>query len=83
MDTAYFSKSYEPKEIEEDGNSGELKSERYTANIASLITAGVLFYMSTGLVKGFALTLAVGIVVSLFTAIFVTRTILRFFIKNK
>lgn len=53
------------------------------SNIASLITAGILFYMSTGLVKGFALTLAIGIFVSLFTAIFVTRTILRFFIKNK
>ncbi len=53
------------------------------SNIASLITSGILFYMSTGLVKGFALTLAIGIFVSLFTAIFVTRTILRFFIKNK
>jgi preprotein translocase subunit SecD len=53
------------------------------SNIASLITATILFYMSSGLVKGFALTLAIGIIVSLFTAIFVTRTILRFFIKNK
>jgi protein-export SecD/SecF family membrane protein len=53
------------------------------SNIASLITAGILFYMSTGIVKGFAVTLAIGIFVSLFTAIFVTRTILRFFIKNK
>lgn len=53
------------------------------SNIASLITAGILFYMSTGLVKGFALTLAIGIFVSLFTALFVTRTILRFFIRNK
>ena len=53
------------------------------SNIASLITAGILFYMSSGLVKGFALTLAIGIFVSLFTALFVTRTILRFFIKNK
>ena len=53
------------------------------SNIASLITATVLFYMSSGLVKGFALTLAIGIIVSLFTSIFVTRTILRFFIKNK
>lgn len=53
------------------------------SNIASLITAAILFYMSTGIVKGFAVTLAIGIFVSLFTAIFVTRTILRFFIKNK
>lgn len=53
------------------------------SNIASLITAGILFYISSGIVKGFAVTLALGIFVSLFTAIFVTRTILRFFIKNK
>jgi protein-export SecD/SecF family membrane protein len=53
------------------------------SNIASLITAAILFYMSTGIVRGFAVTLAIGIFVSLFTAIFVTRTILRFFIKNK
>lgn len=53
------------------------------SNIASLITAFILFYMSTGLVKGFALTLAIGIFVSLFTSIYVTRTILRFFIKVK
>lgn len=53
------------------------------SNIASLITASILFYMSTGLVKGFAVTLAIGITVSMFTAITVTRNILRFFIKNK
>jgi len=53
------------------------------SNIASLITAAILFYMSTGLVKGFAVTLAIGIFVSLFTSIIVTRNILRLFIKNK
>ena len=53
------------------------------SNIASLITATVLFYIGTGTVKGFAVTLAVGIIVSLFTSINVTRNILRFFVKNK
>ncbi len=53
------------------------------SNISSLITATVLFYLSTGTVKGFALTLGIGIVVSMFTAIFVTRNILRLVIKNK
>ena len=53
------------------------------SNIASLITSGILFYMSTGLIKGFAVTLAIGIFVSLFTSIIVTRNILRIFIKNK
>lgn len=53
------------------------------SNIASLITASVLFYIGSGTVKGFAVTLAIGILVSLFTSINVTRNILRFFIKNK
>jgi preprotein translocase subunit SecD len=46
------------------------------SNISSLITAGVLFWMGTSLVKGFALTFALGVVVSMFTAITITRTFL-------
>jgi len=53
------------------------------SNIASFITAGILFYMSTGIVRGFAVTLAIGIAVSMFTSITVTRNVLRFFIKSK
>lgn len=51
------------------------------SNISSLITAGILYSMGTGLIKGFAITLAIGVLVSMFTAIFVTRTILKLFIK--
>lgn len=47
------------------------------SNASSLITAGLLFWFGTGSVRGFALTLAVGILVSLFTSITVTRTLLR------
>jgi len=47
------------------------------SNISSLITAGVLFYFGSGMVRGFALTLAIGIVVSLFTSVFVVRTVIR------
>lgn len=47
------------------------------SNIASLITSVVLYYFGTGVVRGFALTLAVGILISMFSAIFVTRTFLR------
>jgi len=47
------------------------------SNISSLITAGVLFYFGSGMVRGFALTLAIGIGVSLFTNIFVVRTVIR------
>ncbi len=47
-------------------------------NITTLIAAGTLFAMSTSFIKGFALTLAIGILVSMFTAIFVTRIFLKF-----
>ena len=45
------------------------------ANITTLIAAVVLFQFGTGPVKGFAVTLSIGIVASLFTALFVTRVI--------
>ncbi len=51
------------------------------SNVSSLITAGILYYMGSGLIKGFAYTLAIGVVVSMFTAITVTRTFLRLIIK--
>ena len=44
------------------------------SNISSLITAVVLYWFSTSMVKGFALTLGVGIIVSLFSALVVTKT---------
>src|SRR5690606_32889597 len=43
------------------------------ANITTLIAAGVLFYLGTGPVKGFAVTLSLGVLASMFTAIVVTR----------
>lgn len=43
------------------------------SNLTSLITAFVLFYFGTGPVRGFAVTLSVGIIISMFTAIVVTR----------
>ncbi len=46
------------------------------ANITTLITAGVLFYFGTSVVRGFAVTLSVGILASMFTAIVITRVIL-------
>ncbi len=49
------------------------------SNISSLITSFILFQLGTGPVKGFALTLAVGIVVSLFSSIFVVRTLIEAF----
>ncbi len=46
------------------------------SNISSLITALVLFWLGTAAVKGFALTLGIGVLVSMFTAITATRTML-------
>lgn len=48
------------------------------ANVTTIITAIVLYQYGTGPIKGFALTLMVGILSSMFTAIFVTRTIYNF-----
>ncbi len=47
------------------------------SNVSSLITALILWYFGTEQVKGFALTLGLGIAVSMFSAIYVTRTFLR------
>jgi preprotein translocase subunit SecD len=51
------------------------------SNISSLITCFVLYQFGTGSVKGFALTLAIGVLVSMFSAIVVTRTFLRVIYK--
>ncbi len=53
------------------------------ANVTTLIAAVVLFEFGTGPVKGFALTLSVGILASLFTALFVSRLIFDIFLKGK
>lgn len=47
------------------------------ANITTLIAALVLFMFGTGPIKGFAVTLSIGIMVSMFTAIIVTRSIIN------
>ncbi|MFM7424926.1 MAG: protein translocase subunit SecD [Elainella sp.] len=46
------------------------------SNITTLIACGALWFLGSGLVKGFALTLAIGIVVSMFTALTCSRTLL-------
>lgn len=52
------------------------------SNVSSLITSTILFYFGTGVIRGFAFTLALGIIVSMFSAIFVTRTFLQIFYKK-
>ena len=53
------------------------------ANITTLIAALVLFQFGTGPVKGFAVTLSMGIIASLFTALFVTRVIFDYLIIER
>lgn len=52
------------------------------SNISSMITCLVLFYFGTGIIRGFAVALLIGIVISMFTAIVVTRNLLRVFDKS-
>jgi SecD/SecF fusion protein len=47
----------------------------FDSNITTLITAAILFWKATGPVKGFAVTLTIGIIASLFTALVVTRNL--------
>jgi len=46
------------------------------SNVTTLIACGALFWLGSGLVKGFALTLALGVMVSMFTALTCSRTLL-------
>jgi len=66
----------------EDGFNRAWSSIR-DSNISSLLTCGILYFTTTGVVRGFALTLAIGILVSMFTAITVSRTFLRLALKEK
>jgi len=52
------------------------------SNISTLITTAVLYYFTTSVVKGFALTLSMGVIVSMFSAIFITRSFLKFLPVN-
>ncbi|MHC1771687.1 MAG: protein translocase subunit SecD [Flexilinea sp.] len=55
------------------------------SNIATLITAAILFYFGSSfgatIVKGFAVSLCLGVLISMFTAYFVTRNLLHYFTK--
>lgn len=55
------------------------------SNLAAIITSVILFWFGSSfgatIVKGFSLTLALGVIISLFTAIYVTRTLLALFVK--
>ena len=53
------------------------------ANMTTLITALILFQFGTGPVRGFAVTLSIGIVASFFSALFVTRSFFLVYLQGK
>jgi protein-export membrane protein SecD len=81
--------------IKEELRSGHSVSEAFTlgfarawssirdSNISNLITALILFWFGTSLIKGFALTLGMGVVVSMFSAITLSRIFLSLFASMK
>lgn len=53
------------------------------SNISSLLTAFILYAFGTSIVRGFAITFGLGIILSMFTAVFVTRTLLMLVLSSK
>ncbi|MFZ4776625.1 MAG: protein translocase subunit SecD [Terrimicrobiaceae bacterium] len=54
----------------------------FDANATTLITAIILFWQATGSVKGFAVTLTLGIIASMFSALLITRTAFRWLVDK-
>jgi len=52
-------------------------SSIFDGHVTGLISCAALFFLGTGLVRGFAVTLAIGLLLSLFTALTCTRTLLK------
>ena len=70
------------KESINDGFSGALSSI-LDANVTTLLTGIILYVFGTGPVKGFATTLMIGIITSLFSAIFITRLLIDWYVRDK
>jgi preprotein translocase subunit SecD len=53
------------------------------SNVSSLITATILYALGSSVIRGFALVLIIGVLVSMFSAIVVTRSILRWVVRQE
>ena len=71
-----------PRTAVEEGFSNAV-SAIVDANITTLITGLILFQFGTGPVRGFAVTLCIGIVASFFSALYVTRTLFLMYLTRK
>lgn len=54
----------------------------FDSNITTLIAAVILFYLGTGPIRGFAVTLGLGVILSMFTAITVTKFLMNFLLAS-
>ena len=52
------------------------------SNVATIITAVILYYLTSSFVRGFALTLMIGVIISMFSAMVITKTMVRALIKK-
>ena len=66
-----------------DDGFGNAMSAIVDANLTTLITALILFQFGTGPVRGFAVTLSIGILASFFTALYVTRSFFVIYLSRK
>jgi SecD/SecF fusion protein len=55
----------------------------FDSNATTLLAALILFYFATGAVRGFGITLSIGVLVSMFTALVVTRVFAELFLRSK
>lgn len=55
----------------------------FDSNVTTVLACAIMFYFGTGLVKGFALTLAIGVIVSMFTAITATRNLMHWILESR
>ncbi len=58
-----------------DASYSKAFSAIFDSHVTTLITAAILYWMATGPVKGFAVTLTIGIIASMFTALVITRNL--------
>jgi preprotein translocase subunit SecD len=66
-----------------DEGFGHAMSAIVDSNLTTLLTALILFQFGTGPVRGFAVTLSIGIIASFFSAVYVTRTLFLFYLTRR
>lgn len=79
------------EEYRQGKSSGEALSDGFKrawpsirdSNLSTLFTSIILYIFATSSIKGFAVTLAIGVLVSMFSAVFVTRLLLKMFSGTK